>query len=136
VKQRTNTTSILQHPVAFGRSGFLVYFSLYVQPRFVFFILLLFIACFGLIGHLQLTSCSYKLGLTRQLLLRRLFFRLVLCCSHTRVQFYSSVCPIFLLFRCVAAFDVFICYISCILLRGRTSRMLAAQYQPKESPRQ
>jgi hypothetical protein len=49
--------TILQHPVALCRSGLLVTFSVYVQLRLLFMLLL------------ADTHVSYKVGLTRQLLL-------------------------------------------------------------------
>jgi hypothetical protein len=53
------------------------------------------------------------------LLLPSVLFRLELRCSHLRVQFYGFVYRMSLLFRCVTVFDVFICYIRCVLLDGR-----------------
>jgi hypothetical protein len=75
--------------------------------------------CFGLIGHLlvHMLSCvSYKVTATALGA-----FRLLLCCSHARVQFCGFVGPICALFRRVSVIDVFFCCIKCILLGGRPS---------------
>jgi hypothetical protein len=65
--------------------------------------------CFGPVGHLQVHR-SNNVDLTRQLLLPRGFsFRVLLRCTHARVQFYGSCCSNFPLvpvcgsFRCVFA---------------------------------
>jgi hypothetical protein len=106
--------AILQHPIVLCRPSFLIYFfpSTCNFVCFSFFPLMqIRIICFTLTGHLLV----YKLVLRGNCYNRGLFFRLVLCCNHARVQFYC-ILRIFLLFQCVAVLDVFVCCIRCTLL--------------------